>query len=175
MRTVAFTVAAAAFVVTAASLSIIPAGCARNEVAGVLARTTEVLDPAAIERVLRSHQPGEAVGPEGAQPRRVARTTLLLQSRDFSAHLLQIDSPLPRRLHRRHDLTLFVYRGAGDVIIEDLRRRARPGDLFHIPRSTPYLITPRGDGPLVLVAFFTPPLEGSDAVELPPDEPSYER
>jgi len=149
-------------------------GCASNETPGVLARTTEVLDPATIERILAGgRERGQFDAPRPDSPPTNSHT-LLLKSREFTAHFLRIEAPLPRRLHQGHDLTLFVYRGAGDVIIENLRRRARPGDLFHVPRSTPYLVTPR-DGPLILVAFFTPPLEQDDAIDVPADEPSYER
>jgi mannose-6-phosphate isomerase-like protein (cupin superfamily) len=149
---------------TVAAALLVGCGCADREAAGVLTRSTEVLDPATIERFLVSH-------PKGAGGEQQTR---LLESREFSADLLQIDSQ-PRRLHREHDVTLFVYRGVGDVVINDLRRRARPGDLFHIPRSTPYSIASRGDGPLILVEFFTPPMEQADTVELPPGEQSYER
>ncbi len=162
---------------TASALLALAAGCAHDETAGVLARTTEVLDPASIERILaRRNGAGDVVEPGGGGRRaQDDQPVLLLKSGEFSAHLLQIAEPLPRRLHRGHDLTLFVYRGAGDVVIEDLRRRARSGDLFHIPRSTPYLVNPRSDGPLMLVAFYTPPLEQPDTVELPADEVSYDR
>jgi quercetin dioxygenase-like cupin family protein len=142
------------------------AGCAGSSAREMLKPRTQVLEPAVLERILT--EAPLAAGEE-------LRAELLLESEEFSAYLLQFRSGESRHIHRTHDLTFIVYRGQGEVCINDRRRPCQPGDVFHIPRGTPHSCVNTGPQPLVVVNIFTPPFDGEDRIPLPRGSRSYER
>lgn len=127
---------------------------------------TQQVDPLVIQRVLSS-----APCPED---RDFHAENLLITPR-FSMHLLQFRTAEQRHIHRRHDLTFVVVRGAGEVWVADRRFSAAPGDVFHIPRGTPHYCVNTGDTPLAAVLTFTPPYDRRDSIPVPRGARSYER
>lgn len=146
------------------TMALLSGGCAVSH--QLAARPTEVLDTALIEQILRQ------------RPVRDDQDFLphtLLVSHEFSAHLLQFRTGEQRHVHRLHDLTIVVHRGRGEVYIDDIRRMARAGDVFHIPRGVPHSIRNAGDEPLISVNIFTPPYDGHDSIPAPAGSRSIER
>ncbi|MFH1747387.1 MAG: cupin domain-containing protein [Planctomycetota bacterium] len=140
-------------------------GCAATP-AEVLLRDTQLLDPATITTLLKRAPVNAAED---------VRVDTLLQSAEFSAHLLQVQTEYTRRLHRRHDLTILIHRGHGQVYLNDRRYTAALGDVFHIPRDTPYQILSHGPDPLAIIQIFTPPLVADDVIPIQPRARSYPR
>lgn len=124
------------------------------------------MDPARIDSVLR-RAPMEAD--------QDLRAETLLESREFSAHLLQFRTGEQRHIHREHDLTFFVIRGEGEIFVNDRRSALTAGGVFHIPRGAPHACRNTGAEPLVAVLIFTPPYDLKDSIPLPRGERSYER
>lgn len=151
--------------VAAAILMVGVLGCGSMPPDLVL-RDTQVLDPPKISVFLQRVPIG---------PTEDISSDPLLDSTEFSAHLLQVRTVYERRLHRQHDLTVLVHRGHGHVFIDNRRRSAEPGDVFHIPRGTPYQCLSLGPDPLVAILIFTPPFTPEDAILLPPRARSYPR
>jgi len=142
------------------------AGCAADPARDILTRETQVLEPAMLQRILRQ-------APVAADED--LRVEPLLESGEFSAYLLQFRTGERRHIHRAHDQTFIVYRGQGEIYINDHRRVCRPGDVFHIPRGTPHYCVNTGSEPLVVVNLFTPPFDVADRIPLPRGSRSYER
>jgi quercetin dioxygenase-like cupin family protein len=142
------------------------ASCAADPAHDVLRRETQVLEPAMLLRILRQ-APVAADEDLRAEP--------LVESEEFSAYLLQFRTGEPRHIHCGHDQTFIVYRGQGEIYIDDQRRVCRPGDVFHIPRGTPHYCVNTASEPLVVVNLFTPPFDGKDRIPLPRGSRSYER
>ncbi len=132
----------------------------------MLVRTTEVVDSAIVERLLR----GDPI-PAG----RAFQYSALLDGHELTAYVCQIADRQPRHLHRHHDLTLLVYRGRGDIFIEDRRRRMTPGQFYHVPRGVTHYCVNTGETPLVGIVLYSPALDGIDTIEAPRGERSYER
>jgi quercetin dioxygenase-like cupin family protein len=141
-------------------------GCAADPAHEVLKRETQVLEPAMLQRILRQ-------APVAAEED--LRAELVMESEEFSAYLLQFRTGEARHIHREHDLTFIVYRGRGEIYIDDRRRACQPGDVFHIPRGTPHYCVNTGAEPLVVVNLFTPPFDVADRIPLPKGSQSYER
>lgn len=139
-------------------------GCAARDDA--ISQGTQQIDPVIIARVLE-----QAPCP----PDRDFFPRNLLITERFSMHLLQFRTAEQRHIHRRHDLTFMVFRGTGQVWVNDRRFLAKPGDVFHIPRGTPHYCVNTGDTPLAAVLTFTPPFDRSDSIPLPRGARSYER
>jgi quercetin dioxygenase-like cupin family protein len=142
------------------------ASCAGNPAQEMLKPRTQVLESAMLQRMLRE-------APLAADED--LRAELLLESEEFSAYLVQFRSGESRHIHRTHDQTFIVYRGHGEIYINDRRRPCQPGDVFHIPRGTPHSCVNTGPQPLVVVNIFTPPFDGKDRIPLPRESRSYER
>ena len=104
----------------------------------------------------------EALLDEHPCPLDQPRTTLpLTRNEHLSIHLVQLREREPRHVHVDRDLTVFVHKGTGSVMIrdgdQDRHFPAKVGDVFHIPRDTPHFAVPNPPGPLVLIAVFSPP------------------
>ena len=147
-------------------LALAAGGCATSTGRSVFPHQTQVLAPEAINAILER------------APLRVdedLHAETLLVTPEFSAHLLQYRVSERRHIHRAHDLTYIVYRGQGDVYIDDYRHPARPGDVFHSPRGTPHSCDNTGSDPLVAVLIFTPPYDLKDSIPVARGTRSYER
>ena len=146
------------------------AGCASQKPHELLTRRSQPLEAPSLARFATELQKS------GSGP--IWRDTLLLAD-EFSADLLVLRGDLSRRLHQWHDLTLIVHRGHGTVAIwANGRRRqhvVQPGDVFHIPRNTPYACRTDGRDPLVLLLLYTPPLTSDETTPVPRGARSYER
>ncbi|TMB05530.1 MAG: cupin domain-containing protein [Deltaproteobacteria bacterium] len=124
---------------------------------GCAARVPEVaIGPLAdgLDAFLAAHVPAD----ENIRADRVARTETA------SYHVVQVhDREAPHR-HAAHDLTVFVLRGRGTLVLGHTRIRLRAGDAVLIPRGTAHSFVNEGRGRAVTLAVFTPPLDAPDAV-----------
>ncbi len=141
-------------------------GCAGPGPERVLVRTTEVVDQTIIERILR-HDP--------IPPDQPVYSSAMLEGNEFSGYIYQIADRQPRHLHQHHDLTFVVYRGRGQIFIDDRRRQMAPGQFYHVPRGVPHYCVNTGPNPLVGIVLYTPALDGEDTIEMPRGAQSYER
>ena len=124
------------------------------------------LEPPVIGRIVQ-RQP---LGP--GEPLRRDR---VLDTSEMSVYVLQAGPQEQRCLHQRHDVVLTVYRGRGYVTIGMRALTAQPGDVYLIPRGTPYTCTSESEAPLIAVLVFTPPFDGTDVSSIPAGARSYER
>jgi mannose-6-phosphate isomerase-like protein (cupin superfamily) len=124
------------------------------------------LEPAVIGRVVQT-QPLAPAAP--------LRRDRVLDTAELSVYVLQAGDTEQRCLHQRHDLLLTVYRGRGYVTIGTRALAAQPGDVYLIPRGTPYTCVSDSSTPLVAVLVFTPPFDDADVSAVPAGARSYER
>ncbi len=148
------------------ALLVAAVGCAGPGDRTAFPQQSQVITPQVIDTVLQR-------APLGLGEDLHAET--LLVTPEFSAHLLQYRVSERRHIHRAHHLTYIVYRGQGEVYIDDYRHPARPGDVFHIPRGTPHFCDNTGAEPLVAVLIFTPPYDLKDSIPVERGTRSYER
>jgi len=115
--------------------------------------------PTAIEVLLKEH------------PCPADRDVLALPLGDTehqSIFLMQLRKREPRHVHVLHDLTVFIVKGTGAIMIrdgdEDRHFSAEPGGVFHIPRGVVHYAVANPPNPLVGVAVFSPRYDGRDNV-----------
>lgn len=141
-------------------------GCAAPVERSKAPRESVRIDPAMLERAVQR-------APIAAD--QDLRADTLMESEEFSAHLLQFRTGETRHIHRTHDLTFVVQNGEGDVFVADRRFQASRGDVFHIPRGTPHYCVNTGPRPLVALLIFTPPFDLKDSIPVPLGDSSYPR
>ncbi len=90
------------------------------------------------------------------------------RSASASHHLVQVRVAEPPHIHRTHDLTVTILRGAGDVRVGDRTFAVRAGDVVIIPRGVPHFFWNGGDDVAVAVSVFSPPFDGADIVPIAP-------
>lgn len=112
----------------------------------------------------RTFQPGEVV-PLGAE-----RTAFLGEYDNGGGQnicILQLapGARLEKRYHTGSDLTLFVVRGRGIVLVETTRYRVEPGSAVLLPHLTAYAVLPDGsEEEFVALLIYSPPFDGFDVV-----------
>jgi quercetin dioxygenase-like cupin family protein len=93
--------------------------------------------------------------------------------------IVQVRTAEPPHVHRRHDLTVLVLRGAGRLhLVRTNAGASRPvtsvvpmrlGDAASIPRGVAHWFVNDGGEPAAALAVFSPPFDGTDHV--PVDAP----
>lgn len=122
----------------------------------------ESFSPPDIQKKLRENP----LGPE--EPLRVLE---LGRNRRASLHLIQVrDRERPHR-HARHDLVARLVQGEGDLYLQKpssgyRRISLKRGDLIHVPAGSGHYFVNRAGAPSVAVAWFLPPFDGKDVVEI---------
>lgn len=94
------------------------------------------------------------------------RVTLLRKTDHASVHLVQVGDGERPHVHQTHDLTVFILRGRGDMVIGTESRPVREGEVIHVPAGTRHYFTNRGREPAVAAVVFGPPFDGKDKVEV---------
>jgi mannose-6-phosphate isomerase-like protein (cupin superfamily) len=79
-----------------------------------------------------------------------------------SHHLVQVRNAEPLHIHRHHDLTVWVYRGVGQMTVGTNLFTVKPGDSIYIPRAVPHRFVNGGRMPAVALVVFSPALAGKD-------------
>ncbi|MEI6083624.1 MAG: cupin domain-containing protein [Verrucomicrobiota bacterium] len=79
-----------------------------------------------------------------------------------SHHLVQVRLAEPLHIHRTHDLTVWIYRGAGRMTIGTNLFSVAAGDVVFVPRATPHRFENAGQTPAVAIVVFSPSLTGKD-------------
>lgn len=87
---------------------------------------------------------------------------LLGKGASVSHHLVRVRSREGLHRHNRHDLTVVLVRGAGDLVLHEKPLRLEEGAVAFIPRRTPHEFVNTGRQDAVLLALFTPAYDGKD-------------
>jgi len=88
----------------------------------------------------------------------------ICRNADASHHLVRIREREPYHIHAKHDLTVFVLAGRGEIVIDGKRHPCGPGHVLYIPRGLPHAYINRGRDPGVAYAIFNPPFGGEDII-----------
>lgn len=109
----------------------------------------------AIEDVLRAHplDSGQNI-----------RVTDLGGTTTVSHHIVQAGAAERLHVHEEHDLTVFIYRGHGRMLIGKQEFDVKRGDIVLVPRQIPHAFVNGSDRPSVAVVVFTPAFDGRDTV-----------
>lgn len=91
---------------------------------------------------------------------------LLGKGASVSHHLVRVRTREGLHRHNRHDLTVVLVRGSGDLVVGEKPLRLEEGAVAFVPRKTPheFVNTDRLDA--VLLALFTPAYDGKDRESL---------
>jgi quercetin dioxygenase-like cupin family protein len=74
-----------------------------------------------------------------------------------------IEGPgLKRHVHKAHDETIFVVKGAGQIFVNDKWIDVKPGSIHFNPKGAVHTSRPAGNEPFVIVSMFTPALKEPD-------------
>lgn len=84
-----------------------------------------------------------------------------------SHHLIRVRDREPYHLHAKHDVTVFILAGQGDVIVDGTRSPCSIGNILFIPHGVPHAFINTGDKTAVAYAIFTPAMLVQDMVILP--------
>jgi mannose-6-phosphate isomerase-like protein (cupin superfamily) len=76
--------------------------------------------------------------------------------------LLASDRSEEPHVHRDHDLTVVLLRGAGNLVVEDRTYELHAGDVVHVIRGRNHHFHPDVRTPAAALAIFTPILQGRD-------------
>lgn len=82
----------------------------------------------------------------------------------LSYHLVQIEDREAPHLHARHDLTVTLLRGHGELHAGGAIVPMRAGDTAVVPRGLPHHFVNLGSEPAAAFVTFAPPFDGSDNV-----------
>jgi quercetin dioxygenase-like cupin family protein len=69
---------------------------------------------------------------------------------------------LKRHIHKTHDETVFVIKGAGQMLIHDKWADLKPGSIHFNPMGKVHALKATGAEPLVGISIFTPALKEPD-------------
>lgn len=92
------------------------------------------------------------------------RSDEVARSASASHHLVQVRDREAPHQHAKHELTVVVVRGSGELALGRERQTMRVGDVVMIPRGVPHFFRNTGREPAVAFATFSPPLTGPDSV-----------
>ena len=138
-----------------ALLSLGLASCAPNS--ALYLRYDSQLKQAGLEKIL-------AENPLGSQEN--IKFTTLGQGSTVSHHIVQIrDREIPH-VHKDHDLTVVVMRGAGYLILEEKRIDLGEGDVVFIPRNAIHHYVNVSNRASVALVMFSPPYDGKDNIPI---------
>jgi quercetin dioxygenase-like cupin family protein len=74
-----------------------------------------------------------------------------------------IEGPgLKRHVHKAHDETIFVVKGAGQIFVNDKWIDVKPGSIHFNPKGAVHTSRPAGNEPFVIISIFTPALKEPD-------------
>ena len=93
---------------------------------------------------------------------------LVHEDAQVSVNVVRIAGPIAPHRHLKSEEIVYLLSGAGTVQVARDTRELRAGDFFVVPRNTPHAFTPSGDGPVVVLQFFSPPFVEGDRVLEPP-------
>lgn len=98
------------------------------------------------------------------------KAVLLHSTTAQSVHLVQIRTKERRHIHQEHDLTAIVRSGRGTIVLGNLHRKVRAGDVIVIPRGVIHQMINEGKAPALAVVIFSPPFDGKDVVSVEIDK-----
>ena len=96
------------------------------------------------------------------------RVLELGRTESASYHLVQIRDREVPHVHRRHELTVVVKRGQGELTLGGRTLFLKAGAVVLIPRGMVHHFTNTGSRPAVALTIFTPPFDGKDTVPVTP-------
>jgi quercetin dioxygenase-like cupin family protein len=80
-----------------------------------------------------------------------------------SIGVLAPNAPIPAHFHERHEETVMILRGKGEMRIGDEVRAVGAGDLIFLPKKTIHSFKPSSDD-CVAVSIISPKFDGADRV-----------
>ncbi len=92
------------------------------------------------------------------------RVVNLGSGKETSHHLVQIRDREKPHVHRTHDLTVFMLKGKGYLMLGQKRIDLGRGDVLFIPRETVHYYVNTHSEPSVGLAVFSPVFRGKDSV-----------
>jgi mannose-6-phosphate isomerase-like protein (cupin superfamily) len=92
------------------------------------------------------------------------KVTNLGQAQGMSHHVVQIRDRESPHIHRTHDGTVVMIRGAGYLMMEKRRIRLSVGDIVYIPRGVAHYFINTASEPSAAFVVFAPPFDGKDNV-----------
>ncbi|MFQ5683543.1 MAG: cupin domain-containing protein [Candidatus Binatia bacterium] len=95
------------------------------------------------------------------------RVVTLGKGKGTSHHVVQIRYRETPHIHRNHDLTVVVLKGAGYLTLDKKRFNLRKGDVLFIPRGAVHYFVNTYYKPSVALAIFSPPFDGKDTIPVP--------
>jgi quercetin dioxygenase-like cupin family protein len=131
-------------------LALLLGGCARPRTPVVVGAL-----PGGVEAFLASHPLADG---------QALRADEVGRSPAASWHVVQVQGAETPHRHRRHDLTVFVLRGAGVLTLDGHRTPMQAGDAALIPRDRVHWFARSGPDLAVALVVFTPALDAPDNV-----------
>ena len=97
-------------------------------------------------------------------PKQNIRITLLRQTERASVHVVQVRTAEIPHVHQTHDLSVFVVRGYGTMVMGTETKTVRAGDVIQVPAGVRHYFTNQSLTPSVAVVVFSPAFDGKDTV-----------
>jgi mannose-6-phosphate isomerase-like protein (cupin superfamily) len=86
------------------------------------------------------------------------------RTQSVSHHIVQIRDRERPHAHERHDLTVVILRGGGELMVGRVPFEMQIGDAAFVPRGRPHFFRNGGTDPAVALVTFSPPFDGTDHV-----------
>lgn len=96
------------------------------------------------------------------------KATSLARGEYASSHVVQIRDREDPHVHAKHDLSVTLIEGSGELYLAGTRLVMRAGDSAFIPRGVPHYFVNTGADVAVAVATYAPPFDGRDSVPVEP-------
>jgi mannose-6-phosphate isomerase-like protein (cupin superfamily) len=97
-------------------------------------------------------------------PGQALRADEVARTAGASYHLVQVRTAESPHRHAQHDLTVYVLRGAGTLVLDGNHVPLRAGDVVLVPRGASHWFANGGGEPALALVAFTPPLDAPDTV-----------
>lgn len=92
--------------------------------------------------------------------------TTLGKGEGVSHHVVQVRNREMPHIHKDHDLTIVVLKGAGYLILDGRPIDLVAGDIVFIPRAIPHYFVNTFREPTYGLAVFSPPFDGKDTIPI---------
>jgi len=92
------------------------------------------------------------------------RTDQIAHDSLSSVHLTQIRGAIESHRHLGHDENVWVIRGAGRLIVNDVKHKVAAGQVIHIPKGVSHSFHNMGSRPAVVISVFSPGFDGKDRI-----------
>jgi quercetin dioxygenase-like cupin family protein len=88
------------------------------------------------------------------------------RAQSVSHHIVQVRDREHPHVHERHDLTVVVLRGGGELTVDGAVIEMATGDAAFVPRGRRHFFRNAGNAPAAALVTFSPPFDGIDHVRV---------